>query len=156
MDVAELASSLEPDATADLVKAMKHEDSAVRYWAVMGILMRGGEAVENTKPQLREALTDSSPSVRIVAAEALGRYGDASDLNQLLPVLQKLASVRTNSLYISLMALNAIDTLDDKAAPLKEFIAQLPHKDDSVHPRLNAYVPDLIEKILPDLSEVNP
>jgi uncharacterized sulfatase len=118
----------------------------------MGILMRGGEAVENTKSQLQEALTDSSPSVRIVAAEALGRYGDPSDLNQALPVLQELASVRTNSLYISLTALNAIDVLDGKAAPLKEFIAELPHKDPSIPLRMNAYIPDIIDKILSDLS----
>ncbi len=138
-----------------MVKAMQNEDSAIRYWGAMGILMRGSEAVEDAKPQLKEVLTDSSPSVRIVAAEALGRYGDPSDLNQALPVLQELASVRTNSLYISLMALNAIDILDEKAAPLKEHIAELPHRDPSIPLRMDEYIPDLIEKILSDLSEAN-
>ena len=49
MAAAELASMLEPDATPKLVKAMGDNDSAVRYWGAMGILMRERAGVEAGK-----------------------------------------------------------------------------------------------------------
>jgi len=40
MATAELASMLDPRAVGGLVKAFEDEDSAVRYWGAMGLLMR--------------------------------------------------------------------------------------------------------------------
>ena len=40
MAAAELASSRKPNATAELKKHFSDEDSAVRYWAAQGVLMR--------------------------------------------------------------------------------------------------------------------
>ena len=45
MAMADLASRLEPAALPELVSALKDDDSAVRYWAALGILMRGQDAV---------------------------------------------------------------------------------------------------------------
>ena len=72
MGTADLASSLDKAATPELEKRLKDPDSAVRYWAALGLLMRG------IKQPLENSLTDASPYVRIVAAEALGRYGTRS------------------------------------------------------------------------------
>ncbi len=85
---AELASSLKPDAMPALLKALGDSDTAVRYWAVMGILMRGAEAVTKEAVPLRKVLSDEgAPCVRVAAAEALGRYGTDEDAKKSLAVL---------------------------------------------------------------------
>ncbi len=59
METAELASGLDRAATGDLVKRLKDPDSAVRYWAAMGLLMR--KAAGEVAP----ALADPSPRVAL-------------------------------------------------------------------------------------------
>lgn len=65
---AELASMLRPDALPELKKLLDDDDSAVRYWAATGLLMRGREAVASSRAALERALKDDSPCVRIPAA----------------------------------------------------------------------------------------
>ena len=152
MKTAELASSLKMGALPELIGSFRDSDSAVRYWAAMGILMRGEGAVERARGPLQRALSDSSPSVRVIAAEALGQYGNPRDVELALPVLLDAAHVRKNGLYTSMLALNAIDALDGKAKQLASAIAALPEKDPSTHRRLRAYVGRLIGKIVRDLQ----
>ena len=152
MAVANTAASLAPDAVAEMGSALKHRDSAVRYWAALGILMRGRNAVLKTRSELRETLANESPSPRVIAAQALGQYGDEDDLRQALPVLMELAPLDRNGIYISMLALNAIDALDGKARSAADQIRALPSNHSSVPPRMQNYVPRLIEKILSDLQ----
>ena len=143
---ADLASSMQPGATARLEAAMKDSDSGVRYWGAMGALMRGPEEVAKLRPALQKSLGDSSPHVRIAAAEALGRYGLAGDIATVMPLLVKLAnSTETNS-YVAIHALNAIDSLGKKAAPWKAEIAALPSTDPKSPTRVNSeYAKRLLE-----------
>lgn len=152
MAAAELASSLAPNVTARLVEAMGDADSAVRYWGAMGLLMRGEKAVAETKNALRKALADRSPYVRVTAAEALGRYGDDADTDKALKVLMDLASIEENSVFVSMAALNALDALDEKAAPIQDDVAKLPTKRADTPRRMGNYVPNLITKTLADLK----
>jgi arylsulfatase A-like enzyme len=144
---ADLASSMRP-ATARLEKAMKDADSGVRYWGVMGILMRGADEVTKARPALTECLRDPSPHVRIAAAEALGRFGMEEDVNAVVPVLIKLANSPEVGSYVAIHALNAIDTLGRKAAPWKQEIAALPAIDPKSPARVNTeYTTRLLERI---------
>jgi uncharacterized sulfatase len=152
MATAELASSLKPEAVDDLKKALRDDDSAVRYWAAMGLLMRGPNAVAAAKEDLHNAIKDASPYVRIVAAEALGRYGDQQDAAIALRVLLELAPLDANGIYVSVLALNAVDALDGKAKSALETIKRLPRQSPSVPGTMTSYVPRLIEKILADLE----
>ncbi|MFH1918675.1 MAG: sulfatase-like hydrolase/transferase [Planctomycetota bacterium] len=152
MATAELASSLKNDVLPALVEAFDDEDSAVRYWAAMGILMRGPEAVRSAGDPLRAALGDDSPYVRIVAAEALGRYGADAEAAKALEVLLKLAPVDSSGVYVSVLALNALDAMDERAKPAADTIRALPEQDPSVPPRMKAHVPNLIRKTLADLE----
>jgi len=149
---ADLASSLEPNAVPKLLEAMGDDDGAVRYWGAMGLLMRGADAVRPARPALLNALGDRSPYVRIAAAEALGRYADRADLEKVLPVLLELAPLDRNGVYVSMAALNALDSLGAKARPAAATIRKLPTQDDSLHPRMRTYVGRLVEKILNDLE----
>jgi uncharacterized sulfatase len=118
----------------------------------MGILMRGTPAVKTAGGALRKALADASPSVRIVAAEALGRYGEAGDPPRVLDLLVGLADLGRNSVYVALLALNAIDSLGDKAAPLKDRIKALPRGRIVAADRTSEYAPRLLEEILARLE----
>jgi uncharacterized sulfatase len=153
MATAELASSLKPDAIPALLKALDESDTAVRYWAVMGILMRGAEAVTKQAAPLRKALSDkSAPCVRVAAAEALGRYGSDEDAKSSLGVLLELAPADKNGPFVSMLALNAIEALLKRIKPPKEAIAALPKADPAAHPRANKeYVTRLIEEVLEKL-----
>jgi uncharacterized sulfatase len=153
LDTAELASSLRPDALPQLREAMRDSDSAVRYWATLGILMRGKEAVAAAHGDLLKALTDPAPSVRIAAAEALGKYGSDDDLNRALTVLLELAPLSKNNLYVSMRALNAIDELGKKAILGLEVIKDAARTQEKVPQRMAANVPHLVEHIVAGLEQ---
>jgi arylsulfatase A-like enzyme len=147
LEVAELASMLEPDAVSALKQALHHDDSAVRYWAAQGLLMRGTAGVSASRSELTTALSDRSPYVRITAAEALGRYGNPTDLPKSLKLLGNLGSLGKNNVFVSMAALNALDALGAKAAPLAEAITTFPQEGVSPDARFNSYVPRLLEDL---------
>jgi arylsulfatase A-like enzyme len=145
---AELASSLKPEATPQLAASLKDPDSGVRYWAATGLLMRGTDAVNSARAELRAALTDESPSVRIAAARALGAYGNDDDLRLVLPVLESLVSPEKNGVFTSLETLGAIEALGKKAAPLLAGLRVMPSKDPNGVARTSSYVPRFLQNIL--------
>ena len=146
LNAAELASSGTANATKQLEAALKDGDSGVRYWGAMGALVRGAGEVQKMQGSLRKAMADESPYVRIAAAEALGRYGSEEDLQASLPLLIGLADSVKNNSYIAIQALNAIDALGKKAAPLKGQIAGLAKVDPKSPTRVSSeYTGRLVE-----------
>lgn len=127
-------------------------DSAVRYWTILGLLMRGKETVTANAEALRKALADEAPSVRVAAGEALGRYGSDADAKAALDVLVDLANLSSNSLYVALAAVNAIDQMDMRAKPALSRLRALPREQEGLEQRLRAYVPRLIEDVVAKLS----
>ncbi len=117
---AELASSGKSGVDGQLTKMLADPDSGVRYWGAMGFLMRKSAA------PLKKALADTAPAVRIVAAEGVGLYGSADDLKAAMAVLVPLADAAAQGAYLAMQALNAIDTLGEKAKPWRAAIAALP------------------------------
>ncbi|MCW5553903.1 MAG: sulfatase-like hydrolase/transferase [Verrucomicrobiae bacterium] len=146
---AELASNLQPDALPELRKLLTDPDSAVRYWAALGFLMRGQSAAQQNEDTMRAALKDASPYVRIVAAEALGLHGQERDRASALTVLRELAPPEKNGVFVSMSALAAIEALGEKAASLHEFIRGLNPNGPSPDARFDSYVPRLIQNIAP-------
>lgn len=142
---AELASLLEPQATPALIEALHDDDSAVRYWGALGLLMRGAQAVRAGQEELRAALGDASPDVRIAAAEALARFGKRADAERALSVLIESASLQQNGVFTSLAALGALDALGDQAASAAAPIRRLTPEGATPDPRYNSYVPRLLE-----------
>lgn len=146
------ASSLDTKQNEKLKADLTHEDSAVRYWAVLGLFMRGEKSVTDFREDIKALLNDEAASVAIVAAEALGQYGTPEDLAASLEVLLKYANVREQGIYLSISALNAIDGLGAKAASIRGELEKLPRKDPKLPNRLSSYSDRLLEKILADLS----
>lgn len=127
-------------------------DSAERYWYAMGILNRGKEGVTAIRTELRKALADASPSVRVVAAEALGRYGNEEDLKKSLDTLKDLVSPKKNGVFVSIAALNALGELGEKARPVLPAIEAAGKEKAEADARYQSYVPRLVEKLTADLK----
>ena len=148
--MADLASTTNAEALAELEAGLKEADSAVRYWAATGLLIRGTNAVQKCADQLRGALEDDAVSVRIVAAEALEIWREhGSGASPGSP--DQGGRAEDNNYYAALQALNGIAALGKRAAGLKEKIAALPTKTSNPDNRTAEYVPRLIEKLLEDL-----
>jgi uncharacterized sulfatase len=148
LEMAEAASGLRPGATPQLRQGLADRDSGVRYWAALGHVMRGPEAVRPAARVLHERLADDSPSVRIIAAWALAAHGEAEDLSAALAVLRESAPPDRNGLYTSLLALNVIDALGPQAASLRDALTSMPRRDVAAPARTAEYVPRLIERLL--------
>lgn len=146
---AELASNLDPAAVPELARLMTDSDSIVRWWATLGLHMRGGDAVTKHVAALEKALGDESPAVRIAAAQTLGTYGAAASLEKALRTLGELAPPEKNGVLVSMSALAAIEALGAKAAPLHASIAAMKNAGPSPDDRYNSYVGRLIENIAP-------
>ena len=141
LDTADLASNLAPAVVPELRRRTADADSAVRHWAALGLLMRGKSAVDACVAELRTLLQDSSPLVRIVAAESLAAHGAEADVAPALGILKEYAAVEKHGVFIAMAALNAIEALGPKAAALKPYLAGLSPKGPSPDNRYDSYVP---------------
>ena len=153
MHAAEAASDRYSPNTQTLRKAFDDSDSAVRYWAATGALIRKEDGVKAFHRELLDALVDESPYVRIPAAEALGRFGTEFEAERALAVLMEIAPMDKHGIFASMEALNAIDYMDDRAASAKSAIAALPREATGYDRKFSAYVPAIIDKILADLGD---
>jgi uncharacterized sulfatase len=144
---AELAGEVKEGGLLDLQRLLRGDDSAVRCWAALGILMRGQSAVGASHDALDKALTDAAPSVRIAAAEALARYGNDGDRARALAVLVAGANVEKNSVPAALLAFNALANLGDKAASVKPAIAALPATGPNPPERMGGYVGRILSEL---------
>jgi uncharacterized sulfatase len=144
-----------------LRKELSDPDSGARYWAAVGVLVRGQPAVEAAARELRAALRDESPSVRIPAAEALARHGAAADREAALDALVVLADIgacareaRPAARYFTAVA--ALDALDASGpatlAARREALRALPTTVPGLPQRTGDYVGRLLKKILGDLG----
>ena len=149
---ANIATRLGKKNTEKLQKLMDSNDSAVRYWGAMGYLIRGKSGLRKGRKFLVNALKDESPSVRIIAAESLGRYGNKKESKLAADLLIKYADPKENGISLSMLSLNAIDYLDEKASHHKETISKLPKLDPNADPRTRNYAGNLIGKIMSDLK----
>jgi len=136
--------------TEQLPGLIKSDDSAVRYWAAMGYLIRGKNGVRKGREVLVAALEDKSPSVRIIAAEALGRYGRNSEAKRAAKVLMQYADPAKNGICLSMSALNALDVIGEHANPHRDAIAKMARIDPKANSRMRNYANRLIGRILSD------
>jgi len=146
--MAELATAGEAAALPQLQRGLKDDDSGVRHWAALGFSMLGSDAVIEARRELRSAFEDASPSVRIVAAQALVRYGNAEEGKLALDTLANLAPPDKNGEFISLEALAAIEALGPKAHVLLPALRAQPAPAVSPTSRTSGYTARFLEHLL--------
>lgn len=152
-EAAQLATSLNEDDLPAIVKLLDHEDSAVRYWGATGLLCHEKAGVEAGHAALTKALSDDCGSVAIVAAETLGRFGSEEDTAKSLEVIMAHSNVATGNVFEAILATNALDYLDEKAASRLDEIKALPKKPTGPAPRVDGYVRNILPKIISDLEK---
>lgn len=126
--MAELASRGGAEVLTQFRNALDDADPAVRYWAAMGILIHGRSAVAAAPNDLRRAMADDSPDVRIVAAQSLAQYGRPEDCAPAVAVLADMVSYKAHGIYVSQTAMNALELLGDKAWPALDAVRAIPAK----------------------------
>nr|MBC8347578.1 hypothetical protein [Verrucomicrobiota bacterium] len=122
------------------------------YWGALGLLMRGKAGVEIGRKQLLTALSDKSPYVQVIAAEALGKYGSKEDVAKAVETLGKIVDPIKNGCFPSMLAMNAIDHLDDKAKSLVPLIQSMPRTPTEVDGRFKGYVGRLVDTTLKEFG----
>ena len=148
---ANVATSMRAADLSEVVELLEHSDSAVRYWGAVGVLAHGESALREAHSPMIAALRDESPIVRIVAAEALGRFGSEEDAEASLSVLLEYAKPEADYL-LSVAAWNALDYLDERARPALDALRRLPVERPGVSPRMSSYAMRLKQKTLADLE----
>ena len=112
------------------------------------MLIHGKRGYEAGQAALVKALVDPSPSVAIVAAESLGRFGTDGEKKKALEVLLARANQETGNVYEAIPAAAALDYLGEIALTKREEIEALPRKSSKPVPRTNGYVGSLLKHIL--------
>ena len=142
----------------DLPKLKKYiddDDSAVRYWAAVGILNRGAPAVAVSANELKILMDDASPYAQIAAAYAVAKYSEDSALVQaaVATLLDLAPWTPQQDVFVSIMALNAIDKLDGLFTPSLSKIKAMPTSGGrSPNARYNGYVKGILAKTIADLE----
>lgn len=102
---AELASIASIANLDQLIAYTRNNESAIRYWGAMGLLLLG-ELAMPAIADLKGLLDDGSPSVAIVAAEALFHLGIEEAATQKL-----LAMLDHHDMFVRTHSLNALDAI---------------------------------------------
>ncbi|MFO7825620.1 MAG: sulfatase-like hydrolase/transferase [Cyclobacterium sp.] len=119
IDGANLASDPQRGDIPFLTEMLNEDEAAIRYWGATGLLILGQEAEEAVEA-LKSALADSSPNVKVVAAEALYQLGYKEEgLRALYEVLE------TPNSFARTHALNAIDSIEDEAAATQQAVLDM-------------------------------
>lgn len=125
---------------------LRSDDSAVRWWGAIGLVSLGEDA-KPAETALISALEDSSPDVRLTAAEALSNIGH---LHKTLPVLEE--ALQHDNPFVRLTSLNIIQRIGPPAKSLIPAIQQAEmksqeHKDAAEYVgRMVGYVPDKLSE----------
>jgi arylsulfatase A-like enzyme len=113
MDVAALAIERDPSNVGRLRKELRYANDVVRYWAAQGLLMLGAGAEPAADALAATVERDPSVHVRVPAAEALARMGDAdAPVRFLIETLDSHPDVP-----VKLQALNALTWVGEAVRP---------------------------------------
>ena len=93
-----------------LLVNLKSRNPSVRYWGAIGLNAYQKEISNEAKKALRTALGDSSPSVRIEAANALILHGEVEDA-----LAQLIKELKHQNLIVVTHAARTIELLGNKA-----------------------------------------
>ncbi|MEE2642189.1 MAG: sulfatase-like hydrolase/transferase [Planctomycetota bacterium] len=147
---AERATSLDEQDLPAILNLLQDTDSAVRYWGAIGLLCHGKKGYLRGQKALLKALEDKSPIVQVTAAEALGRYGSAKEVDAALKTLLRCAAPESD-VYLGIAAWNALDHLDERARPVADQIRELSPTPEKSKGRVTKYSGRLKQKVMADL-----
>lgn len=147
--VAQVAAAFDGGAIPQLMDWLTDQDAGVRYWAAVGLLIRGDAGHRAARKGLAKSLQDESLSVRVPAAESLVRHGSPEEREMGLQELLLLADPSRTNAYVATAALNAIDALGSAAHTITPQVLKLPTTD----PHTTKRARDTVERLQTTLRE---
>lgn len=150
LETAQSASSRCCPLKSDWEQKLAHPFSGVRYWGVMGLLIRGPKKIEEFVPRLKGLLDDPSPAVRCAAAEGLVAIGPQEVRQEGIRCWVQLLRDHPEEGYVWVEVLNAIDRHAGKLILQPDelqVIETLPPTRKGWDPRGTTHVPDLVKSI---------
>jgi uncharacterized sulfatase len=114
---------------ATLQKSLTDGDPIVRYWAAMGMVIRGRTAVMAAVADLQNLLADAEPGPRIEAAEALGRFGPPALRARAVEVLMQAADATKSGGFVSHLALYTLNQFTDLTEEERTRVQSIPTAD---------------------------
>ncbi len=109
LETAEMASLGDPKNLKELSKKLTDADPVIRYWAVTGCTILG-EKARSEKSKLLGLLNDPEITVRIAAAEAVGKLGEKEKAVDAL-----IDALKQGNQMARVQALNILDQFGDDA-----------------------------------------
>ena len=131
-----------------LMSAMKDKDAAVRYWGAVGIGNIGTDA-RKAADLMKKTLKDKSSVVRVAAARALARMGQAEPA---LPILTK--ELKEGEQWERLHAAIVLDEMDEQARPVVNAMHEALAYRDDLYAR-GKYVVRVMNRALNQLEGTN-
>ncbi|MDZ8119079.1 sulfatase [Pontiella agarivorans] len=116
LEAADVALMQDPSNASKLIKMLKHSDSGMRYWGIVGLFL-----INQMPAEVEPLLADDSHEVRAMAAWLNIRCGDRDKGLLTLDIM-----LRENS-YATLKILNIIDWIGDDAMSLMPAVRQVDH-----------------------------
>ncbi len=144
---AAMASSRNKNSLPELADLLDDSESAVRYWAALGLAMLARDGVTLANSRLQAAVSDASPYVQIIAAQSLATNGTEEELPRMLNRLLTFSDCSKNDVFVTIAALTSLDELGEKSRAVAAQIAALPQKPSVPDERYSAYVPRLLKDI---------
>lgn len=125
MRLAGAAASRDPGRLTMLREHLASPVPVLRYWAATGMLVLG-EAARSELTALRSIMRrDDAPNVRIVAAEAVARLGEAEGVHALAGILDAAPSWQ-----IQLSAINALTFVGEASRAVLDSVRRAARGDD--------------------------
>ncbi len=133
LETADMATAKNVNDLPELIKRLYDKDKYVRYWAATGYLVFGKKTKSAIKA-LTKLLNDTSPDVRITAAEVLCNF-DRTKTG--LPVLIK--ELKNENVKVALHAANSLECIGKKAKLALKALKEASESDDQYIPRAVKY-----------------
>lgn len=130
LDTAEMASNTNDRSWNLYPRLLDDAEPGVRYWAAMGLMLRGREAATAGRGALIARLNDESPAVHVMAAETLLQTGLA-DGTSAVDVLLEACSDGPAPPALAVQAFNALDDLGTVGVDL---FRKLPSETNTTKP----------------------
>ena len=149
--MADRASDRSQEDFVPLLAGLEEEEGGVRYWSLVGLHVRGETALHAAQSRLVMMLEDPMSACRILAAQGVAQFGASEHQKGAMEVLLSAADLSRNDLYTTMLALNALDALREVSLDLSAYqgrMEELPRQADAIPPRLQGYVPRLLEGML--------
>jgi len=150
IETSEMATRRDSKYLTKLKNRLTAEEPGVRYWAATGCAILEKEAVQAVS-KLKLLLEDSSPDVRIAAAEALVRIGKYKQA-----ALKILVSEMENEekKWTQLHAVNILESLEEEAKPvLKQIMSWVKWEHGDVSDYFGRAHTNLVKELKPGWSD---